>query len=81
MSLAIATFNPFSLQNISKDSLTGIKIQEVVNYADSRFRAILTEISNGKTDIDRKKWVQSLLHRELVSKRNGSKYIHFFKSI
>lgn len=67
--MPISTFNPFSLTKSAEYSRTGIQIQEVVFYAESRFRAILTYINNdlNKSEIDRKYWVQTLLHRELVS--------------
>ena len=47
-----------------------VKIQDIVYYAESRFRAVLTYISNKeveKPDPDRNLWVQTLLHREVVS--------------
>jgi hypothetical protein len=67
--MSIASFNPFSLGNNSHHVLTGIRIQEIIDYAESRFRAILTNISHEKekTESDRKKWVQGLLHLELVN--------------
>jgi hypothetical protein len=42
----------------------GVKLQEIVYYAESRFRSMLQDLSNA--DNDRKKWTQKLLHRELV---------------
>lgn len=66
--MSISSFNPFSLTRVSEYSLAAIKIQEVVDYAESRFRHILTDINNdpSKSDIDRKYWIQSLLYHELV---------------
>lgn len=67
--MSFSTFNPYSLDELSKYSLTGVMIQEVVDYAESRFRAILVYINKdpSKTEIDRKNWIQTLLYRELVS--------------
>jgi len=57
------------MQKVADYSRTGNKIQEIVHYADSRFRAIMTETNKeiNKTDVNRNSWVQTLLQRELVS--------------
>jgi hypothetical protein len=67
--MSIASFNPFSLKISSQNSETAITIQEIIDYAESRFRAILTHITNetNATEIDRTSWVGKLLRRELVS--------------
>ena len=67
--MPISTFDPFSSKKAAEYSRTGTQIQEAVHYAESRFRAILTDINNdlNKSEIDRKNWIQTLLRRELVS--------------
>jgi hypothetical protein len=66
--MAINSFNPFSLKNIFDHSQLGIKLQETVHYTESRFRAILTDISHDiNMDLERRTWVQKLLRQELVS--------------
>lgn len=67
--MPISTFDPFSLTKAAEYSRTGTQIQEAVYYAESRFRAILTDINNdlNKSEIDRIYWIQKLLRRELVS--------------
>lgn len=67
--MSIASFDPFSLKNITDHSRLGYKLQEIIDYAESRFRAILTNLYHdiGEDDDGRPKWVQTLLHRELVS--------------
>jgi hypothetical protein len=59
---------PSSLYTLSRHSGLGSKMQDIIDYAESRFRAILTitlqEENNGKDHDD---WVYRLLHRELVS--------------
>ena len=74
--MSFSTFNPFSLPKTSEYSNTALKIQEVIDYAESRFRAILTDMNNdpSKPEIDRKYWIQTLLQRELVSEL--AFYIH-----
>jgi len=64
--MSISTFNPFSLTKAHEYANTGIRLQEAIDYAESRFRAILTYIS-GETEIDRTYWVLKLLYREMVS--------------
>jgi hypothetical protein len=69
--MSLSTFDPFSLLNISGNSAAAITIQEVIDYAESRLRAMLTNIiskqNNNKIAIDRTTWVGTLLHRELVN--------------
>lgn len=60
--MSISLFNPFSLKKESE--YQSHKIQEVIYYAEARFRSILVDIS--RTDIDRIKWTLRLLQRELV---------------
>ena len=64
----MSMFNPFSVKNNSDYSDVRVRLQEIVFYADSRFRAILVHVSKdtSKTDLDRMSWTQKLLHRELV---------------
>lgn len=62
--MSFTVFNPFSMKKSSEYSAMGVKLQEVVYYAESRFRSMLQDLCNA--DNDRKKWTQQLLHRELV---------------
>lgn len=62
--MPITLFNPFSLKNVTDHFNQREHIQEVIDYAESRFWTILKETRD--TDSDRKKWTQILLHRELV---------------
>ena len=64
----ISSFNIFSLRDFSQNTLTGIRLQEIVDYAKSHFRAIMGYIchKNNKTDRNRKIWVQLLLNLKLV---------------
>lgn len=66
--MSISTFNPFSLSKVAEYSQAANKIQEVVDYAESRFRHILTYVNNdpSKSDTNQKYWIQTLLLRELV---------------
>lgn len=57
---SIHRFTPFTLDK-AKDYTV---IQNIVNYAESRFWSILDHIT--RADIDRQTWLQKLLHRELV---------------
>jgi hypothetical protein len=59
----IRRFNPYNLQ-YGIDSKLHDLIQEIVNYAESRFWLIIHEIS--KADNDHQSWMQKLLRRELV---------------
>jgi hypothetical protein len=71
--MSLSTFDPFSLLNISENHAATITIQEVIDYAESRLRAMLTYIftkqNNNKIVIDRTTWVGILLHRELVNSK------------
>jgi hypothetical protein len=62
--MSFTAFNPFSLKKSPEYSAIVENSQEVVYYAESRFRSILQDLCNA--DNDRKKWTQKLLHRELV---------------
>ena len=63
--MLISSFNPFSLKNQSEHS----HIIEAVEYAESQFQAIMTDLYKeiNKPDDNWKIWVQTLLYRELVS--------------
>jgi hypothetical protein len=68
--MSISTFDPFSLLNMSQNSAAAVTIQEVIDYAESRFRAILIYIikeNNNNIAIDQSSWVGILLRRELVN--------------
>jgi hypothetical protein len=60
----IKTFNPFNLQHGSVHG-RHLKIQEVIDYSESRFRTVISYIS--AAPLDRQSWAQKLLRRELVS--------------
>jgi hypothetical protein len=62
---SINLFNPFTYKESLAHSGVLEVVQEVVFYSDSRFRVILNAIT--KAENDRKKWLQILLQRELVS--------------
>jgi len=64
--MSISTFNPFSFTKAHEYTQTGIRLQEAIDYTESRFRDILSSIT-GDLNIDRKNWVLKLLYRELVS--------------
>jgi len=59
----IRRFNRFSLQSGTNSDLD-MRIQDVVDYAESRFWCILNVISTA--DENRQSWCQILLQRELV---------------
>jgi len=67
--MLLSSFNPFSITKVEQYSSKGRKIQEIIDYAESRFRAVLTKLCDdlGKSEINQNIWVQTLLHRELVS--------------
>lgn len=62
------TFNPFSLLRDFEYRRTRLTIQEIIDYAESRFTSILTHLchDNANRDIGWQKWVTSLLAREVV---------------
>lgn len=66
--MSISIFNPFSTKNESDYYDVRLRLQGIIFYAESRFRAILVDVNKdlNKTDIDRISWTQKLLHRELV---------------
>jgi len=75
--MTIKTSNPFSLYSLSSHTRVGSRLQDMVDYAESRFRAILTSICHEiDKDVDRKNWVKRLLHREVVSKVFVTIFIH-----
>lgn len=45
-----------------------VRLQEIINYAESRFRSILVNVNKYliKKDVDQISWTQKLLNRELV---------------
>lgn len=45
-----------------------LHIQEVVNYAESRFSAAIPKIAHGHTTVEQKKVMQATLKTELVTK-------------
>jgi hypothetical protein len=62
----ITLFSPFSEMDNSWNTKVHILIQDIIFYAESRFWAILNEISNAEMDIDRRVWTQRFLVQELV---------------
>ena len=67
--MLLSSFNPFSITKVEQYSSKGRKIQEIIDYAESRFRAVLTKLFDdlAKTEINQNIWAQTLLNRELVS--------------
>lgn len=67
--MSISVFNGLSTKNDSDYFEARLRLQEIIYYAESRFRSILVDLNKNqkKTDIDRLSWTQKLLHRELVS--------------
>jgi hypothetical protein len=64
----LVIFNPFSLQSGPKAPLQ-IRTQEIIWYAESRFRRILLEID--QANFIKQQWMQRILHSELVSLRES----------
>ena len=66
--MSISVFNRLSTKKESDYYEARIRLQEIIFYAESRFRSILVDVNKDpkKTDIDRISWTQKLLHRELV---------------
>jgi hypothetical protein len=66
--MSISVFNPFSTKNDSDYSEARVRLQDIIYYAEARFRSILVDLNKDpkKTDSDRICWTQKLLHRELV---------------
>ena len=62
--MSIAMFNPFAPGDTLENSYVCRQIQEIIDYADARFRAILLHITN--KPFETKKWVHILLQREYV---------------
>ena len=62
--MSISVYNPFSLKKDLEFSALRLQLQEIIYYAESRFRAILKDQESA--DMDWKGWIQKLLHRELV---------------
>ena len=60
----VQLFDPFNLQHGSNRD-HHIKTQEVIYYAESRFRQALASIS--RADINMQSWMQKCLHQEVVS--------------
>ena len=58
-------FNPFFPNHGDHDPAIAFQIQEVIDYAESRFAAILMVIRKAE-NIETMIWTQNLLHRELV---------------
>lgn len=63
----IRLFNPFSLQYGANQTLSPF-IQTVINYAESRFRAALPAIQLRDRNLANRKWMQTLLQKEIVRK-------------
>jgi hypothetical protein len=62
--MSITVPNPFSSKDVMLHEELCEVIQEILYYAESRFRVILNVIS--RADIDKKNWTEVLLKRELV---------------
>jgi hypothetical protein len=62
--MSISMFNPFAPGDVIENSDVCQRLQEIIDYADSRFRAILLDIAN--KNYETKKWVQVLLQHEFV---------------
>lgn len=65
--MSITLINPFSFNDVVVNENNAAGIQEVIYYAESRFRVILDVIS--RADIEKKIWTEKLLQRELVGTR------------
>jgi len=59
----LAIYNPSSLQSGPKGPLQ-LRTQEIVWYAESRFRRVLVEIQ--QASLMRQEWMQKFLYSELV---------------
>ena len=66
--MPITLFNPFTLKKDLEYSVIRIQIQEIIYYAESRFRSILYDLK--RSEKDQLDWTQKLLHRELVRNLN-----------
>lgn len=66
--MSISSFAPLSPKKDSEYSDIRIRLQDIIYYAESRFRSILVDGNKdlNKRDMDRISWTQKLLHRELV---------------
>lgn len=60
----LSIYNPFSLQSGPKGPLQS-RLQEIIWYAESRFRRVLLEID--QASVLKQRWLQKLLSAELVS--------------
>jgi len=69
ITMSTIAFDPFSLKKGVQYSKSAKFIQEIIYYAESRFRAILTtSLAYRERDLDRSIWIQTLLRREYVSR-------------
>ena len=60
----LSIFNPFSLQSGPKGPLQ-MRVQEIIWYAESRFRRVLLELD--QANFNKQRWMQKILYSELVS--------------
>ena len=60
----LSIFNPFSLQSGPKGPLQ-MQVQEIIWYAESRFRRVLLELD--QANFNKQRWMQKILYSELVS--------------
>ena len=64
---SIRSFNPLLPQEAVDQSVIRNVVQNIVDYAESRFHAILTDTRDKAIkNTEYGNWVQTLLHRELV---------------
>jgi hypothetical protein len=61
----LSAFSPFSLQ-VGANATLHAQAQEVVWYAESRFRRALIDTSKAEADPRRQTWLQKCLRAELV---------------
>lgn len=59
----LSIFNPFSLQSGPKGPLQ-MRTQEIIWYAESRFRQVLLAIE--EANVIKQRWMQKTLYSELV---------------